>query len=461
MGDLRGLTLVKRMGDHKEQMQTLAIATLGCKVNQFESESLMFSLKQKGYQLVPFGEPADVTIINTCTVTQRADFQSRQMVRRALRTNPKSLLIVTGCYAQVEPETFARLEGVGYVIGNREKSRIPELLSLMKKHPFPCVQVDDIQKETHFSENPLQSFYRHTRAFVKIQDGCDGRCSYCIVPRARGRSRSLSPEKVVEQLRILKERGYQEVVLTGIHLGAYGHDLNPPTSLKSLLWSLEGAETPGRIRLSSIEPLDFSPELISFLANSVKVCPHLHVPVQSGSDETLKRMNRGYDRSLISLLIKDLHQSIPNLAIGADVIVWFPGETEERFEQTWQLIETLPFSYLHIFPFSRRKGTPAAQFPQGVDEKKIKQRAEQLRLLGNEKRQSFYRQFVGHELKVLVENRRDKETGKWKGFSQNYIPVLLTHDRDSLEHAEWVNQELRVRAIEVRQKGLLGEVLEH
>ncbi len=449
------------MSDHKEQMQTLAIATLGCKVNQFESESLMFALKQKGYQLVPFGEPADVTIINTCTVTHRADFQSRQMVRRALRKNPKSLLIVTGCYAQVEPEALARLEGVSYVIGNREKSRIPELLSHMERHSFASVQVDDIQKETRFSENPLHSFYRHTRAFVKIQDGCDAGCSYCIVPRARGRSRSLSPGKVVEQLRILKERGYQEVVLTGIHLGAYGLDLNPPVSLKSLLWSLEGAETPGRIRLSSVEPLDFSPDLISFLANSVKICPHLHVPVQSGSDETLKRMNRGYDRTLISLLIKNLHQSIPNLAIGADVIVGFPGETEESFEETRQLIEMLPFAYLHVFPFSRRKGTPAAQFPRGVDEKEIKQRAERLRGLGKEKRQSFYRQFLGRELKVLVEDRRDKETGQWKGLSQNYIPVLLSNDRDSLGHAGWVNRELRVKVIEVRERGLLGEVLEH
>ncbi len=449
------------MSNYKEQRQTLSIATLGCKVNQSESESLMFSLKQQGYRLVPFGEPADVTIINTCTVTHRADFQSRQMVRRALRTNPKSLLIVTGCYAQVEPEAFASLEGVSYVIGNREKSCIPELLSHIERHSSPCIQVDDIQKETHFSENPLYSFYRHTRAFVKIQDGCDAHCSYCIVPRARGRSRSLRPERVLEQLRILKERGYQEVVLTGIHLGAYGIDLNPPASLKSLLWRLEGAETPGRIRLSSVEPLDFSPELISFLANSVKICPHLHVPVQSGSNDTLKRMNRGYDRALISILIKTLHQNIPHLAIGADIIVGFPGETEEEFEETRQLIETLPFAYLHVFPFSRRKGTLAAQFPQGVDERKIKQRAEQLRWLGKEKRQSFYRQFVGQELKVLVEDRRDKETGNPKGFSRNYIPVLLAHGRGSLGHAEWVNQELGVRVIEVREKGLLGKVLEH
>jgi threonylcarbamoyladenosine tRNA methylthiotransferase MtaB len=441
-------------------MATVAIATLGCKVNQFESEALMASLEERGYSLVPFGEGADITIINTCTVTQRADFQSRQMVRRALRYNPNSLVIVTGCYSQVAPETIAKMSGVQYILGNAEKARIPDLLPLMQKVELPQIQVGDIQKETFFSDIPLHSFHRHTRAFLKIQEGCDARCSYCIVPYARGRSRSLSSERVIEHLRVLKERDFKEVVLTGIHLGSYGLDLTPPFPLEKLLRRLEEEETPHRIRLSSIEPLDFSADLKSFLSQSKKVCPHLHIPVQSGDDEILKRMNRNYDRSFLFDLIQELHRRIPKLSIGADVIVGFPGETEEKFRKTYELIESLPFSYLHIFPFSKRKGTPASQFPHGVDVGKIKKRAEILRDLGKQKRQSFYRQFLLQELNVLVEDRKEKETGRWKGFSRNYIPVLITPKNGAEGSSECINQECAVKVTDVTEKGLVGQVVE-
>ena len=441
-------------------MATVAIATLGCKVNQFESEALMASLEERGYSLVPFGEGADITIINTCTVTQRADFQSRQMARRALRYNPNSLVIVTGCYSQVAPETIAKMTGVQYILGNAEKTRIPDLLPLMQKVELPQIQVGDIQKETFFADIPLHTFHRHTRAFLKIQEGCDARCSYCIVPYARGRSRSLSSERVIEHLRVLKERDFKEVVLTGIHLGSYGLDLTPPFPLEKLLRQLEEEETPHRIRLSSIEPLDFSADLKSFLSQSKKVCPHLHIPVQSGDDEILKRMNRNYDRSFLFDLIQELHRRIPKLSIGADVIVGFPGETEEKFRKTYELIESLPFSYLHIFPFSKRKGTPASQFPHGVDVGKIKKRAEILRDLGKQKRQSFYRQFLLQELNVLVEDRKEKETGRWKGFSRNYIPVLIAPKNGVEGSSEWINQECAVKVTDVTEKGLVGQVVE-
>jgi threonylcarbamoyladenosine tRNA methylthiotransferase MtaB len=442
-------------------MTTVAIATLGCKVNQFESEALMDALEQRGYALVPFEEGAEITVINTCTVTHRADFQSRQMVRRALRSNPNSLIIVTGCYPQVEPDAFLKMQGVRYLLGNREKNQIPDLLPLMQEGEFPRVQVGDIQEEKHFPEAPLHSFHRHTRAFLKIQDGCNANCSYCIVPYARGRSRSAQPEKVIENLKILKNKGFKEVVLTGIHLGAYGLDLHPPFSLERLLRKLEKEETPDRIRLSSIEPTDFSPELISTLSQSNKICPHLHIAIQSGDDEILKRMNRDYDRPFLSDLIRELHLRIPNLSIGADVIVGFPGETEEKFRNTCGLIESLPFSYLHVFPFSRRKGTAAFQFPQRVDEKEIKKRAEMTRALGRQKRQAFYRQFLNQELSVLIEDRKDKVTGRWKGLSRNYIPVLLTNVNGIRKHEDWVNREWIVTATGlVAEKGLIGKVAE-
>ncbi len=441
-------------------MTTISVATLGCKVNHFDSEVLMDALEQKGYALIPFEEGAEITVINTCTVTHRADFQSRQMVRRAVRFNPNSLIIVTGCYTQVEPDAFLKIQGVHYLLGNREKNQIPDLLLLMQKGKFPKVQVGDIQEENHFSETPLHSFHRHTRAFLKIQDGCNGRCTYCIVPHARGRSRSLQPERVIENLRILKEKKFKEVVLTGIHLGAYGLDIHPPFPLEKLLRELEKEETPDRLRLSSIEPGDFSPGLISTLSQSKKICPHLHIAIQAGDDEILNKMNRDYDRSFLSDLIRELRLRIPDLSIGADVIVGFPGETGEKFRNTYGLIESLPFSYLHVFPFSRRKGTPAFQFPQRAAEKEIKKRAETMRELGKQKRQAFYHQFLNQELSVLIEDRKDKETGGWKGFSRNYIPVLLTNDNGIKKHEDWVNREWTVTATELAEKGLIGKVAE-
>jgi len=441
-------------------MTTISIATLGCKVNQFESEALMDTLKQKGYALAPFEEGADITIINTCTVTHRADFQSRQLIRRALRSNPKSMIIVTGCYSQVDPNAFLKMKGVRYILGNREKNQIPDLLSLMQRDEFPKVQVGNIQKESLFSEIPLHSFHRHTRAFLKIQDGCDGRCSYCIVPYARGPSRSLPPERVLENLTTMKGKGFKEVVLTGIHLGAYGLDLHPPFPLKKLMGQLEKKETPDRIRLSSMEPGDFSQELISVLSQSRKICPHLHISIQSGDDEILKKMNRDYDRSFLSRLIQELHGRNPNLSIGADVIVGFPGETELNFSHTYELVESLPISYLHVFPFSRRKGTPASQAPQGVDEKEIRRRAEIMRALGKKKRQAYYQQFLNQELSVLVEDRKEKGTGRWKGLSRNYIPVLLNHQNGTNEYEDWVNQEWSVRVTELTEKSVIGKVVE-
>jgi threonylcarbamoyladenosine tRNA methylthiotransferase MtaB len=370
------------------------------------------------------------------------------------------MIIVTGCYPQVEPEAFLKMKGVRHLLGNSEKSRIHDFLPLMQKGEFPRVQVNDIQKENLFSETPLHSFHHHTRAFLKIQDGCNAECSYCIVPHARGRPRSLRPERVLGNMKELKEKGFKEVVLTGIHLGAYGLDLDPPFPIEKLVRHLEKEETPDRIRLSSIEPGDFSSELIAALSQSNKICPHLHISIQSGEDEILKKMNRDYDHSFLSDLIQDLHFRIPKLSIGADVIVGFPGETEEKFKQTYRLIESLPFSYLHVFPFSRRKRTPAFQFPHGVNEREIGKRAEMMRDLGKQKRETFYGHFLNQELRVLVEGRQEKGMGRWKGLSRNYIPVLIPHENGIKEHPDPVNQEWTIRVIELTERGVIGKVLE-
>jgi len=439
-------------------MTTFSVATLGCKVNQFESEALTDSLLRKGYQLVPLEEGADLSVINTCTVTHRADFQSRQIVRRVHRANPGAFIIATGCYAQVDPQAFLKMEEVQYLVGNGEKRKIPDLLPWMEKGDFPKVQVTDIREERFFVEVPIHTFHHHTRAFLKIQDGCDACCSYCIVPHARGRSRSLPPERVLENLRGLKMKGFQEVVLTGIHLGAYGLDLVPSFPFVKLLERLEKEETPQRIRLSSMEPADFSEDLLSFLTRSTKICPHLHIPIQSGDDEILQKMNRDYRRSFLTDLLEGLQQNIPMLSIGADVIAGFPGETDEQFNHTYEWIDSLPLSYLHVFPFSRRKGTPAYHFTDRVDERKIRRRAEAMRELGMKKRHAFYRRFLHQTLKVLVEDRKEKATGRWKGLSRNYIPVLL--DGQGLEDDHWMNQEWTVLATDWTGQGLRGRIVE-
>jgi threonylcarbamoyladenosine tRNA methylthiotransferase MtaB len=280
------------------------------------------------------------------------------------------------------------------------------------------------------------------------------------VPRARGPSRSLPLDRILGHLRNLREKGFKEVVLTGIHIGTYGLDLSPSLTLERLLQELEAAETPDRIRLSSVEPGDFSEPLIASLSRSTKVCPHVHISIQSGEDEILRRMNRDYDSRFLHTLITELHHRIPGLCLGADVIAGFPEETEERFGQTLQLIETLPLSYLHVFPFSRRKGTPASQFSHQVPGTTIKARAEELRALGKKKRGAFYQTFLGKGLSVLVEDRRDKRTGMWKGLSRNYIPILLSNASPSGDYSRWINQELSVRVVEVREEGVIGEVTE-
>lgn len=437
-------------------IKTVSIATIGCKVNQFESEALRVQLEEQGYDLVPFESGADISIINTCTVTHRADFDSRQMVRKALRKNPNTLVIVTGCYSQVASEDFARMEGVAYLLGNREKQCIPTLLSRMERGELPKIQVSDIHQEKTFVEMPVQTFHQHTRAFLKIQDGCNSRCSYCIVPQARGPSRSLSLSKIMDHLKNLKERGYKEVVLTGIHIGSYGRDFQPPCTLETLLQRIETGDTPARIRLSSIEPLDFSEDLIRILFHSTKICPHLHIPIQSADDEILRRMGRGYGQSFLRDLIEQLVRSIPDVSIGADLIVGFPGETEKRFENTYQFIESLPISYLHVFPFSRRKGTLAAQFVEQIDSKEIRHRAERMRELGRQKRRTFYQRFLNRTLCILVEDRREKRSNRWKGLSRNYIPIYLVNGLD----LALANQEADVRVTSWNDRGVFGLLAE-
>jgi len=411
-------------------MRSFAITTLGCKVNRYESESISEQLLGQGWSGAEEGARADLCIVNTCTVTGKAATQSRQAVRRLMRAHPGTLVVVTGCYAQVAPEVFTSMEGVHHVVGTSLKDQIPSLASPGRGCPPPMSLVEDLSAPRPFKDLPITRFGNRTRPFLKIQDGCDSFCSYCVVPYARGRSCSLGPEAVTERIRVLAALGYSEVVLCGINVGQYGQDLTPATSLLELLRSIESAQGLRRLRLSSIEPVDLSEKMILHLATSKQLCRHLHIPLQSGDDEVLKGMNRPYGSTFYRDLIRHIIRMVTDVAIGVDVLVGFPGETERAFSNTCRLIEELPISYLHVFPFSARKGTPAEGLRDCVSPQTIKKRCQYLREMGQTKRVAFYERFVGCIQEVLIEGKRDRATGCLKGFTRNYIPVLVKGEDD-------------------------------
>jgi threonylcarbamoyladenosine tRNA methylthiotransferase MtaB len=403
------------------QRATVSFATLGCKTNQFETASMQERMKDAGYQVLPFELGAELVVVNTCTVTAATDAQSRNLVRRARRLNPDCRVVVTGCYAQVDPQVFADLPGVTLVIGNEEKKQLFELLE--KTADRPQVAVADIRKVATVCLAPLTSFSGRSRAFVQIQNGCDAFCSYCIIPYARGASRSAVPDEVVGQVRALVAAGYAEVVLTGIHIGDYGHDLVPSTCLLELIGRIEQETGLQRLRLGSLEPTEIPDALIDAMTGPSILCPHFHIPLQSGDDNVLQRMGRHYDRAFFRDLILRIHHQNPDAAIGLDVITGFPAETEDEFSNTLSLIVDLPVSHLHVFPFSKRPGTPAAAMPDQVPGDVSKARAARLRELGDTKLQAFAARFVGRTLEVVVEaGARDQ---RLKGLSRNYLDVLF------------------------------------
>jgi threonylcarbamoyladenosine tRNA methylthiotransferase MtaB len=409
----------------------VAIVALGCKVNQFEGEAMGEAMEAKGWELVPFGPGADCAIINTCVVTARAQADSRRWIHRARRANPGGLLLAVGCYPQIDPQGVISL-GADGVVGNQEKGTIPAIVEEMRRGTGGVIRVGAIREAETPPDLHIHCFRRHTRAFLKIQDGCNAQCSYCIVPLARGRSRSVPSSDVLASLRQLAAAGYREVVLTGIHLGAYGLDLNPQATLLGLLRQLEEEEVPPRIRLSSLEPQEATPELIDWIASSRKLCPHLHLPLQSGDNETLRRMNRFYTAAFFRDLVPRISEKMPHAAIGVDVMVGFPGEDEQAFGRTYDLIQALPISYLHCFPFSPRPGTTASGFARQVGEREKQERVLALRNLSREKRRAFYSRYLNQTLSLLIEHRR--EGGQLRGLSRNYLFCLVEGGDELMGH---------------------------
>ncbi len=402
----------------EERTKTVAFYTLGCKMNTYDTQWYGEQFAQQGYCEVPFGEMADVTVVNTCTVTGQGDAQSRQALRKAHRVSPEGTVVAVGCYAQTDPDALAEMPEVDLVVGNAEKTQLMDLLNDTCSMGRTFVTRS---RAKDFEDMDIYNFGSRARAFVKMQEGCNEFCSFCIIPFARGRSRSRTVDSTVTQVKKLVDAGYGEVVLTGVHLGDYGVDLEH-TNLLDVLEAIEQIAGLQRFRVSSIEATFVSDAMIDFFASSKKFCRHLHVPLQSGDDGILKAMRRPYTRTQYIDLIEKLASQIPNIGIGGDVMVGFPGESDAAFQNTYDLIAHHPMTYLHVFPYSPRGKTPAARMPDQVDAQVKKQRGSALRALGEEKVSAFQKRFLGQTLPVLFEGRRGN--GLLNGLTDNYIRVM-------------------------------------
>ena len=430
-------------------MKKIAIATLGCKINQCESAAFASAFAEAGCQLVPLGSPADVCVINTCAVTGRAGQQSRQLIRRALKANPGARLVVTGCYAQMEPNrVLALTERPLCLVGNGHKEQVVAT-ALAGDDGDRITLLDDIGCHRAITPLPVSRFPGRTRAFLRIQDGCNNFCAYCIVPHTRGRSRSLPLAEVLNQATVFAGQGYREIVVTGINVGKYGLDLAEGENLTGLLGRLCRDFPAIRFRLSSVEPTEVDDALLTLLTDQANFMPHLHIPLQSGDDTVLARMNRRYCAADIRRVIALVHQAVPGAAIGCDILSGFPGETDAAHANTCQLLAELPITSLHVFPYSKRTGTPAATMPDQVPMPVREERVRELRGLDRRKRDEFYRRHLGSVQQVLVE-RRNAKTGLLQGFSENYLPVVFAGP------AELEGTVAAVRLVHVEGEAIFG-----
>ncbi len=403
--------------------QTVALHTLGCKLNFSETSTIGNEFLQHGFNIVNFNEKSDVYVLNTCTVTQNAERECRQLVRKALKQNPEAYIVVTGCYAQLRPEEIANIKGVDAVLGSNEKFRLFSLIDNFQKKNLACIFVSPADKLNDFGPASSTEADNRTRAYLKIQDGCDYKCSFCTIPLARGLSRSMNPEDVVYQFKNLIREGYKEIILTGVNVGDYGKSYS--ANLYNLLLRLVDIYGDFRIRISSIEPNLLTDDIIKLTANNEKLCRHFHIPLQSGSPEILKSMRRRYKAEEYSALIYKCKNLIPDAGIGVDVIVGFPGETEKDFLNTYNFLNELPVSYLHVFTYSERPDTKAIELKNPVDVYERRKRNNMLRILSEKKRYKFYNEMIGKKLEVLFES--ENIHNKIKGFSSNYIRVSLDY----------------------------------
>ncbi|HUA35128.1 MAG TPA: tRNA (N(6)-L-threonylcarbamoyladenosine(37)-C(2))-methylthiotransferase MtaB [Candidatus Binataceae bacterium] len=425
-----------------------AIATLGCKVNQYDSATIETRLLARGMERTEFNQAADVYIVNTCTVTNRADVESLRLARRARRLNPNARVVMTGCLAQASPGKLAGANEVDAVVG---LGRLDDLERAIIVGDGERVMVSNLRKERGAMELGAVTLAGQTRAFLKLQEGCDQFCTFCIVPFSRGTSRSIEPRRVIEALEEAHDRGFREVTLSGVHLGGYGKDLSPSVELADLLEMIAERSPVRRVRLSSLDPEELSDRIIDIVAASEAFCPHLHLPLQAGEDEVLSRMRRRYVRDEFRARVERVVEAMPEAAIGTDLIVGFPGESAAQFDSYYAFVEKLPLAYFHVFPYSVRDGTTAAKMPNKVKPGEIKLRADAMRRLGEGKRADFARRSLGSTLNVLIEERNAR--GALEGYSRNYIRVSVAGP-DGL-----INQEIEVEALTADAAQVAGRIV--
>ncbi|ADH99866.1 tRNA (N(6)-L-threonylcarbamoyladenosine(37)-C(2))-methylthiotransferase MtaB [Salisediminibacterium selenitireducens] len=405
-------------------MPKVAFHTLGCKVNHYETEAIWQLFQAEGYEKEAFDQLADVYVINTCTVTNTGDKKSRQVIRRAIRKNPDAVVCVTGCYAQTSPAEVMAIPGVDIVVGTQDRHKLIPYIKEFQVSREPVNGVGNIMKARVYEELDVPAFTDRTRASLKIQEGCNNFCTFCIIPWARGLMRSRKPEDVLSQANQLVEAGYKEIVLTGIHTGGYGEDMKD-YNLAGLLRDLETIEGLRRIRISSIEASQITDEVIEVINRSDKVVNHLHIPLQSGSDTVLKRMRRKYTTSFYRERVERLKEALPGLAVTSDVIVGFPGETDEEFEETYQLIRDIGYSELHVFPFSKRTGTPAARMDEQVDDGIKNERVHRLIALSDQQAKEYASSYEGEIVEMIPEERDADHPERLVGYTDNYLKVAV------------------------------------
>jgi len=438
----------------------VAFYTLGCKLNFSETTTISEQFLKRGFNIVDYNESADVYVVNTCSVTENAERECRQIVRRALRNNPDAYVIVTGCYAQLRPEEIAKIEGVSAVLGSNEKFNLFNYISdfenpkkvntsdTEEKKNLSCIHVTSTEELNSFYSSFSAETNDRTRAFFKVQDGCDYKCSFCTIPLARGKSRSAKPDEIINEFKKLLDSNYKEIILTGVNVGDYGKSFG--YNLYSLLNDILKINGEYRIRISSIEPNLLNDDLIDLIAGTNKICNHLHIPLQSGSNKILRLMQRRYKVEDYHDLIYKAVDKIKELAIGVDVIVGFPGETYDNFLETYNFLKELPVAYLHVFTYSERPNTKAINLPGKVDIAERKKRNNMLRILSDKKRNEFYRSMIGSEQTVLFE--AENHNGFMKGFSSNYIRIKIPFDE------QLINQFINVKVTEVDENIATAEL---
>ena len=414
--------------------KTVALITLGCKVNQYETNAMSQKLIENGYKVVEHTQKADIYIINTCTVTNMSDRKSSQMIRRAKEMNPKAFIIAVGCYVQVSKEEVEKIEEIDLALGNEEKVNIVDYCNklLEEKDSEKQSAMEDVMQAKEFSEFGETSYTEKTRAVIKVQDGCDRFCSYCIIPYARGRVRSRKPEHIIKEIENIAKQGIKEVVITGIHIASYGKDFRNGYKLIDLLEEINQIEGIERIRLGSIEPLLITEEFVQRLTKLEKICEHFHLSLQSGCDETLKRMNRRYTIEQFTEIVERLRVAYSNVNLTTDIIVGFPGETEEEFNKTYKFLENIKFYKMHIFKYSQRKGTKAAEMPEQISPEEKEKRSKKLIELSDKNEEEYNKKYIGKTVEVLWE---EEKQGTYKGHTKNYVLVesKSKHQENMLE----------------------------